>query len=205
MPRRPPLNPEGYFHIGTRGVYGLPIFRSNGERELFLDLYSRTAEKYGWTTLTWALKANHHHFAVKLSAGGLSEGLKELHGGYSRRIHAKYGLTRQGHLVRHGFFAREGSDLEAVLDICRYVDLNGYLPWRKPERARWDWCGHPAIMGWSAPRAFHRPAALLQLLDADVDEARRQYRAHVDEEIARREAEGKHEAALPVLSLTKRG
>jgi hypothetical protein len=199
MPRRPPLNPEGYFHIGTRGVYGLPIFRNVGERELFLELYTRTAEKYEWTTLTWALKENHHHFAVKLSDGGLSEGLRELHGGYSRRIHAKYGLTRQGHLVRHGFFAREGADLDAILDICRYVDLNGYLPWRKPERKRWEWCGHPALMGWTKPRLFHTPAALLDLLAPDLAVARQKYRAHVDEEIARRAMEGKHGAALSSL------
>jgi len=189
MPRRPPLNPEGYIHIGTRGVYGLPMFRDTSQRELFLELYDRASTKYGWGTLTWALKRNHHHFVVKLTAGGLSEGLRELHGKYSRRIHAMYGWTGQGHLVRHGFFAREAADAEAVRDMCRYVDLNGYLPWRKPERARWEWCGHAAIMGWQKPRPFHDPSLLLSLLGEDVETARAAYRAHVDEEIARRAAE----------------
>jgi REP element-mobilizing transposase RayT len=168
----------------------MTIFRSDEERELFLTLYTRTAAKYNWSTLTWALKQNHHHFAVKLNDGGLSEGLRELHGTYSRIIHAKYGLTRQGHLVRHGFFAREGRTLDEVLDICRYVDLNGYLPWRKPERARWDWCGHAAIMGWAKPRPFHTPSALFSLIGDDERTARRRYRDHVDEEIRRREVEG---------------
>lgn len=186
MPRRPPLNPQGYFHIGTRGVYGQTIFRDSSERELFLELYARTAQKYGWKTLTWALKRNHHHFAIKLSDGGLSAGLRELHGGYSRRMHAKYGLTGQGHLVKHGFFAREGQTLDDVMDICRYVDMNGYLPWRKPERARWEWCGHLALMGWSRPRPFHDPQALLSLIDPDESTARQRYRAHVDEAIVER-------------------
>ena len=31
---------------------------------------------------------NHHHFVVELTRGGPSEGMRELHGGYSRRIHA---------------------------------------------------------------------------------------------------------------------
>ncbi len=36
--------------------------------------------------------------------------MRETHGCFSRRIHVIYGLTGQGHLVRHGFFGRELED-----------------------------------------------------------------------------------------------
>ncbi len=82
------------------------MFRTPDEHELFLRLYERSADKYGWATLTWALVWNHHHFIVQLTRGGLSDGLRELHSSYSRRIHVIDGRTGQGHLIRHRFFRR---------------------------------------------------------------------------------------------------
>ena len=186
VPYRAPIEPEGYYHVGSRGTYGIAIVRDDEEREMFLDAYDRVATKFGIQTLTWALKRNHHHFVVKLTAGGLSQAMRELHGPYSRQIHAKYGLTRQGHLFRHGFFANHLPDPEAVFDACRYVDLNGYLPWGRTRREKWSWCGYPALMGWDRPRAFHNTDHLLGLLDDNPKGARTRYRAYVAEEIARR-------------------
>jgi hypothetical protein len=159
----------------------MPIFRDENDRELFLRLYLRISTKYQWTTLTWALKRNHHHFAVKLNDGGLSEGMRELHGQYSRRLHAELGLTNLGHLVRHGFFAREARTTDEVVDVCRYVDLNGY---RGP--GRWSWCGYLATMGGEPARPFHDPTELLGLLDAKLLTARHKYAVHVAKEIAER-------------------
>ena len=184
MPRRPPINPEGYYHVGTRGTYGMPIFRDDRDRELFLALYRRISTKYEWITLTWALKRNHHHFAVKLTDGGLSEGMRELHGQYSRRLHAELGLTNLGHLVRHGFFAREAKTTDDVIDMCRYVDLNGYRGVRAA--AKWEWCGYLGTMGGEPPRPFHTPSALLELLDPNRLSARTKYAEHVANEIAER-------------------
>src|SRR5436305_7080834 len=101
MPRRAPIDPQGYCHIGSRGSYGRPLFRNANEHELFLALYTRAAKKFGWKTLTWTLLHNHHHFVVRLTEGGLSEGMRDLHGRYSRRINALDGETGKGHLVRH--------------------------------------------------------------------------------------------------------
>jgi REP element-mobilizing transposase RayT len=168
------------YHVGTRGVYGQPIFRTRDQCELFLKLYGKVAGKYGWVTYEWVLMLNHHHFVIRLTDGGLSEGMRELHGGYSRRIHAIYGLTNQGHLIRHGFFARELVSEADVLGTCRYVDLN---PWRArgqhPATARW--CGYAATIGTAHPRSFHTPQALLELISVKAAQARVAYRALVEQ------------------------
>jgi hypothetical protein len=129
---------------------------------------------------------NHHHFVVQLTNGGLSEGMRELHGGYSRWRHEIHEQTRMGHLVRHAFFARELTDDSAILDACVYVDLN---PARKriscrPRRA--DWCGYAATLGLSHPRPFHSAGALLELLSPNPAEARAKYRRLVETEHERR-------------------
>jgi putative transposase len=180
MPRRPHINPLGYYHVGSRGCYGRPLFRDVDEHELFLQLYARAAAKYEWKTLSWALLFNHHHFAIRLTAGGLSEGMRELHGMYSRRINAVDEETGKGHLVRHAFYARELRDAPAILSACRYVDLNE--PRAKniaPEASRWS--GYRATVGLDPPRAFHQPDELLRLVARTREVAMSGYRRFVHE------------------------
>lgn len=180
MPRRPPINPEGVYHVGSRGCYGRPLFTTLAEHELFLSIYAKTATKYGWRTLGWALMKNHHHFIIQLTDGGLSEGMRRLHGTFSRRIHAIYGLTGQGHLVRHGFFGRELESEGEVLVACRYVDLNAWEATRTaPHEA--TWAGYRATIGLEHPRRFHQPAELLALLSSQPARARSEYRSYVEE------------------------
>jgi hypothetical protein len=186
MPPKAPINPEGYYHIGSRGSYGRTLYSTDFQHERFLTMYLRVSLKFNWDTLSWALVDNHHHFVVKLTDGGLSEGLRELHGGYSRWIHQVYGQTRQGHLFRHGFFRRELKSEGAVLVACSYVDLNltRTRPGAKPGEGRW--CGYRATLGLEHPRPFHRPPALLELIDPRPAIARHAYREFVQHGLALR-------------------
>jgi len=186
MPRRDPFAADGTYHIGSRGTYGLTLFDTPAEHECFLRMYERVARKYDWVTPAWVLMKNHHHFVVCLTRGGLSEGLRELHGGYSRWIHAKFGQTRKGHLFRHGFFARPLEDDEALIGGCRYVDLNPLEHRPSPDPQANDWSGYAATVGLVHPRRFHTPSALLEVLDPVPSKAREKYRRLVEEEHARR-------------------
>jgi REP element-mobilizing transposase RayT len=159
------------------------LFRDDHQHELFLTLYERTAKKYGWETLTWVLMDNHHHFVIQLSDGGLSDGWREIHGGFSRRIHAMYSVTGQGHLVRHAFFSRQLHPDGEVLLACRYVDRNytaatGAAPEDSP------WGGYRATIGLEHPRSFHSPAALLSRVSKSPTKAQTAYRAFVEDGLA---------------------
>lgn len=187
VPRRPPINPTGYYHVSSRGCYGRTLYDTPAQHEVFLRMYMRTARKYGWETPSWALMKNHHHFVIRLTDGGLSEGMRELHGGYSRWIHALYGQTRQGHLFRHAFFARELASEGDVLIACCYVDLNASAArlTRNPEDT--VWCGYSATIGLEHPRPFHSPSALLELISPRPAAARAAYRQLVHERLAYRD------------------
>lgn len=38
--RRLPIDPEGIYHVDTRGSFGMPLFTTTGEHELYLELYA---------------------------------------------------------------------------------------------------------------------------------------------------------------------
>ena len=186
MPPRLPINPQGYYHVSSRGTYGRTLFETELQHERFLTMYRRVSTKYNWDTLSWALVGNHHHFVVRLKEGGLSEGMRELHGGYSRWIHVIYGQTRQGHLFRHAFFARELKTEAAVLIACSYVDLNLSAAPPAPNERQRKRCGYPATIGVEHPRRFHTPSALLGIIGSNPATARLAYREFVESRLALR-------------------
>jgi putative transposase len=174
-PRRGPINPTGYYHLSTRGNFGEQLFRSDGEHELYLGLYARSATQFGWTTLGWALLWNHVHFVVRLSDDGLSEGMRRVNHGFARRMNAAYGRTGKGHLVRHSFFANEMTTHEYLLGALRYVDRNALEAGLCERPEDWRWCGYAATIGLARPRPFHDVAATLRLLRASGAGARAAY------------------------------
>lgn len=177
--RHPEIDPLGYYHVSIRGNYGRPLFQTTAQHELYLMLYTRFALKYGWRTLDWALMRNHHHFVIRLTRGGLSEGMRTLNSGFSRRIHAMEGETGKGHLVRHCFYGGQLTTESSVVEACRYIDLNAPRAGLCQFPEDWSWSGHSALVGLGTPRDFHQPEELLELLDRSPIRARRSYRAFV--------------------------
>ena len=102
---RAPIDPQGYYHVTSQGNFGRPLFETPQAHELYLALYGRTAAKFGWITVAWTLLWNHHHFLIKLTDGGLSEGMRVINHSFSRRVNAMTGRTGRGHLFKHGFYA----------------------------------------------------------------------------------------------------
>ena len=177
--RKPEIDPFGYYHVSSRGSYGRPLFQAPELHELYLSLYGRFSLKYGWRTLAWALMKNHYHFVIRLTRGGLSDGMRTINSGFSRRIHAIEGETGMGHLVRHCFYGGPLKDEGGVLAACRYVDLNAPRAGLCESPENWHWSGHRASIGMESPRPFHCPEDLLILLDRSPSRARAAYRDFV--------------------------
>jgi REP element-mobilizing transposase RayT len=159
VPHRAPIDPQGYYHVTSRGNFGRPLFETAQDHELYLALYGRTAVKFGWITLAWTLLWNHHHFLIKLTDGGLSEGMRVINNCFSRRVNAINGRTGTGHLVKHGFYAGSLESESHLLATCRYIDLNAV----------------------EHPRPFHHVSRLLELFGPTPNVARRSYRRFVED------------------------
>lgn len=182
MPRRAPIDPQGYYHVSTRGNFGQPLFNTPGEHELYLRLYAKYARELGWSTLCWCLLWNHHHFLIELSEGGLSEGMRAINHGFARRVNAIYGRTGEGHLVRHCFFAGAIESDAHFKNVCRYIDLNPVMARQCRRPQDWPWCGFAGALGLVRPRPFHDVRALLSQFGSRPDRARAAYARHVTQD-----------------------
>jgi REP element-mobilizing transposase RayT len=164
----------------------MTMFADDIEHETFLRMYDRVARKYRWRTAAWALMHNHYHFVLMLTEGGLSEGMRELNGGFSRWRNEIHGETGKGHLVRHAFFSRRIESTDDLVGTCVYVDLNPSAHRATSTPRPTDWCSHAATIGRSHPRPFHTPSLLLEMLDHRPARARSLYRELLRTEHARR-------------------
>ena len=163
------------YHVASRGNDRQPIYGDEGDRRAFLTELARVVRRYRWLVLAHCLMTNHYHLVLLLPDGGLSDGMRELNGGYSRLTNLRHG--RSDHLFRNRFFATELASYAHLLETCRYVVLN-------PVRA--GLCALPEEWPWSSYRRCagtgYRDEAtneLLRLFGPSPDEARRRYVAFV--------------------------
>ena len=66
--------PDGTYHVGTRGVDGTPIFRSDDDRRFFLRLFADVVQRNDWFVHAFCLMKNHYHLVVEALRDELSAG-----------------------------------------------------------------------------------------------------------------------------------
>ena len=81
--------PDGIYHIGSRGNNGEMMFRDEVDRMEWLRLFAKVAVKYRWVGWTYVLMGNHFHFLVQIPHGGLSRGMQVLNTSYSVRTNKR--------------------------------------------------------------------------------------------------------------------
>ena len=155
------VDPHGYYHLGTKGNFGEWIFHERSDFEKFLQIYERASRRRRWTTLDWCLLDNHFHFLVRLNGGGLSEGMRELNGCYSRWFNLKHGRTGQGHTFRNRFFSKRLTSEAHLRSILAYIALNPVQAHLCDRPEAWQWSGCATVLGHAAPRTFHDVDELL--------------------------------------------
>src|SRR5262245_22237960 len=97
------IDPQGIYHVMSRGNFRQIVFANDDEFARYLQLLQRVTARRLWTILDWCLIPSHVHLAIQLTNGGLSEGMRELNGGFSRWRNARTRRTGTGHLWKNRF------------------------------------------------------------------------------------------------------
>lgn len=163
MPRplRPQL-PDGIYHITSRGIQKLPIYRDDEDREAFLEILGVVVAKYAWTCLEYCEMTNHYHLLVQTPDPNIAAGMRLLNGLYARTFNAKHSL--RGHL----FESRYGSELvetvEQLIAAVLYIAYNPVVASLCDDPADWLWSSVAASLGLRPAPEFLHTEVLLDLL-----------------------------------------
>lgn len=135
--------PGAYYHIINRGNSGEEIFKSERDKEIFLEYLAKAAERFSLIIHTYCLMSNHYHLLIETSQPNLSTAMQWINVSYVAYYNRK--RRRSGHLFQ-GRFKSILIDADQYLKhLSRYIHLN-------PVRARM--VKFPAEYKWSSYSAF---------------------------------------------------
>jgi REP element-mobilizing transposase RayT len=175
------VDPQGLYHAFTRGNFRQPVFHDDYHYARFLQLLGRVTLRRRWTILDWCLMPNHYHLVIQLNDDGLSDGMRELNGCFSRWSNVRAGRTGTGHLWQNRFRSA-GVIADAHLwEVFRYVPNNPVASRLVDRPEDWPWSGYRAMIGIDLPYSFHQPGELLRHFGETPDVAVARYRRFVFE------------------------
>jgi putative transposase len=129
--------PGAPHHVTQRGNRRQPIFFSEADRILYLDLLREGCAAARVTCLAWCLMDNHVHLIlVPETADGLRAALGEAHRRYTRHVNAREGWT--GYLFQ-GRFASYPMDDAHLMAAVRYVERNPVAAGLVAHAQDWRW------------------------------------------------------------------
>ena len=169
------VDPTGLYHVMSRGNFRQKIYLDEDHYLRYLELLTRVARRFHWILLDWCLIPNHYHLVVQLTDGGLSEGMRELNGCFSRWSNIRTERTGTGHLFKNRFKSRNILGEGHFWNVLRYVPLNPVEADLAQDPSDWPWTGYRATIGVEHPFPFHQPGELLKKFAADPATALRRY------------------------------
>jgi putative transposase len=165
----------------SRGNFKQEMFRDDDHFSKYLELVDRVAIRRRWIVLDWCLTRNHDHLLIQLTNDGLSDGMRELNGCFSRWSNRQTGRTGTGHLVKNRPNFVDVMREAHLWELLTYIPLNPVRAGLVGSPEEWRWSGYRATIGLEHPYRFHQPNELLRLFSRDRAEAVRRYRALVAE------------------------
>lgn len=169
--------PGAVYHVTSCGNGGEDVFLEDGDRLVFLEILSKTADRYGWLCHAYCLMGNHYHLLLETPDANLSRGMRQLNGVYTQHVNRR--LRRAGHLFQGRFKAILLEKENHLLDVSRYVVLNPLRAGMAATVDEWPWSSYRGTVGLDTPLSCLETGWLLAHFDDNRETAIQRYRQFV--------------------------
>jgi len=170
------------YHVTSRGNERKPIFKDDGDRELFLTTLWQVSERFHWLCHAYCLMGNHYHLVIETPDGNLSKGMRQLNGVYTQAFNRRH--HRVGHLFQGRFKGILVQKESHYLEVCRYVVLNPVRAKAVKQPREWAWSSYRATGGLAAVPRCLKIEEILSHFGQRRGPAQQKYREYVGEGIA---------------------
>jgi putative transposase len=185
MPRKSRIDAAGALHhVMVRGIERGTVFRSDPDRNHFLERLGGILRETKTICYAWSLIPNHFHLLLRTGPVPISTVMRRLLTGYALWYNRKY--RRHGHLFQNRFKSILCQEDIYLLELVRYIHLNPIragLVGDLDELGGYAYCGHSVVMG-KVKKSWQDTASVLGMFAEKMGAARRAYRAFVEEGIA---------------------
>jgi len=122
VPTRLRVNLAGYHHIINRGVNRCDIFNNDEDKEIFLQIFNKTATIHKVVLHDYCLMDNHYHLLIETTKENLSTLMRTLNANYAKYFNKKY--TRSGHLFQDRYKSKYIISKDYLYTLIRYIENN---------------------------------------------------------------------------------
>ena len=180
MPRKARIDaPGALHHVIIRGIERRKIFRSDYDRENFVDRLSVLVPATSIECFAWAMLDNHVHLLLRTGATPISIFMSRLLTGYAGWFNRKY--KRHGQLFQNRYKSILCQEDPYLKELVRYIHLNPLRAGLVKDLKGLDdfpWCGHGVVMGTSE-QSWQNIDYVYRLFAGRQKEARKKYREFV--------------------------
>ena len=149
MPRGPRLDyPGALHHLIVRGIERGVIFRTDHDRQIFLDRLATVVLDTHAGLYAWALMPNHAHALLRTGTLPLSRLALRWLGPYASAFNRRH--RRVGYLFQNRFKNVLVEEDPYFLELVRYIHLNpvrSRLPVSMDTLDQYPWTGHSVLLG----------------------------------------------------------
>jgi REP element-mobilizing transposase RayT len=171
--------PGAFYHVINRGNAGEDLFKSDRDRERFLEVLDAASERFSIRIHTYCLMTNHYHLLVETPEANLSRAVQWVNVSYAVYFNIK--RRRRGHLFQ-GRFKSLLVDADAYLKhLSRYIHLNPVRAKMVESASEYPWSSYPFFIGTSKMPKWLCGDWLLSQFGKNLRQARQNYRAFVEE------------------------
>lgn len=113
---------NGWYHVTSRGLNGMPIYDDDRDRDHFLELLEEVTERYRLLIHAYVLMSNHYHLIAQTPEANLSRAMQWLnvsYGAWYNNRHSRVGPVFQGR-----FKSKWIEDSLWAYEASVYVHLN---------------------------------------------------------------------------------
>ena len=123
MARKPRVHFTGaLYHVMSRGNQGQAIFKSDQDRQRYLDFLKDGQKRFGYRLYAYVLMGNHVHHLIEIGQTPLSKVMQNILFRYTRYWNRRYKKT--GHLFQGRYKAILCDKDSYLLELIRYLHLN---------------------------------------------------------------------------------
>jgi len=162
----------------NRGNTGMNIFRSERDREKFLEYVGRAVKRYDIKVHTYCLMSTHYHFLIETPHANLSQAVKWINVAYSVYFNRK--RRRIGHLFQGRFKAVLIEADEYLKHLSRYIHLNPVHAKMVEHCRDYPWSSYRALGGYSESPEWLETGWLLSQFGGDRGIAKKRYRNFIE-------------------------
>lgn len=168
-----------FYHVTSRGNEQKEVFKSQKDREKFLDYLATASTRYGAVIHAFCLMSNHYHLFLETPDGNLSQIMRHINGAYTTYFNVR--RKRAGHLFQGRYKAVLVEAEAYATELTRYIHLNPVRAGISARPEAYPWSSYRGYIGQTATPEWLRTRFILETFSPNREQAQQKYQQFVED------------------------